>query len=72
MYLDDSEILYVYNCKIAKEIWDNLEMIYEISPSIEQKEMNTRGKKIKVSFINVFPNLEMLEIILESLLLTNI
>lgn len=44
MSLDDSHFIYVYNCKTAKEIWDTLEMIYGISPSIEQEEMNTGSK----------------------------
>lgn len=45
MSLDDSIFYYVHHCKNVKEMWDTLEMIHEISPSIEQKEMNTRGEE---------------------------
>lgn len=43
MSLYDSKILYVYNCKTAKEMWDNLEIIYGVSPKVKQEEMNTPG-----------------------------
>lgn len=45
MTLDDSKLIYIYNCKTAKEIWDTLEMIYEVSPSIEQEEKSIQGEE---------------------------
>lgn len=45
MSLDDSQFLYNYNCKIAKEMWDTLKMIYGVSPSVKQEQMNTRGEE---------------------------
>lgn len=39
--LDDSKLFYVYNFKTAKEMWDTIEMIYRVSSSFEQEEMNT-------------------------------
>ena len=64
MTLDDSKLLYIYNCKTTKEIWDTLEMIYGVSPSIEQEEMNIRGKKDEDNILNSFESLEILKIIL--------
>lgn len=65
MSLDDSRILYFYNFKTTKEMWDTLEIIYEVSPSIEREEMNTRGKegecfihKCFSKFINVWNYIE--------------
>lgn len=40
MPLNDNKLLYVHHCKISKEIWDSLEMIYGVSSSIKQKEIN--------------------------------
>lgn len=37
--------MYALNCSSFKEIWVTLEMIYEISPSIEQERMNSQGEK---------------------------
>lgn len=45
MPLDESKLIYVHNCKIAEEMWDTLEMIYEVSSGIEQEEMNTWGEE---------------------------
>lgn len=36
MSLDDINLIYVYNCKTAKEIWNTFEMIYGVSPNIER------------------------------------
>lgn len=47
MTLDDSKLLHIYNCNTVKEIWDTLEMLHGVSPSIEQEEMNIRGKEDK-------------------------
>lgn len=44
MSLDENKILYDLNCNSAKKMWDNLEMIYGVSSSIEQECLNTRGK----------------------------
>lgn len=32
------------------DMWDFLEMIGEVSPSIEQERMNTRGKEVETSY----------------------
>lgn len=42
MNLDDSKLFYILNCKTDKEVWDTLEMMYRVSLSIDQKEMNLR------------------------------
>lgn len=72
MCLDDSKFSYVHHSKIAKEMWDTLAMIYGVSPSIEQEEINTRGEEIKMSLSNGFKILEILETLLECLSLTNV
>lgn len=45
MSLDDNKIYDVHHYKTSKEMWDTLEFIYKVSPSIERKKMNTRGKE---------------------------
>lgn len=45
MSLDESEFFYVHNCNSTKEMWNILEMISEVSPSIKHDIMNTRGKE---------------------------
>lgn len=32
MSLDDSKFVYVHQCKTAKKMWGNIEMIYGVSP----------------------------------------
>lgn len=54
MSLDDSKFFYVHNCKTTKEMWDNIEMINEVSPSVEQEEMNTRGEKDEYTTFKCF------------------
>lgn len=44
MSLDDSKFYHVHKCNTAKEIWDTLDMIYRVSPSIELEKMNPRGE----------------------------
>lgn len=68
MSLNDSKVLYVYNCKSSEEIWDTLKIIYGVSSSVEQEKWTHEARKINVSFINVSLNLEMLK----RLLLINI
>lgn len=70
--LDDSQFFYVHNWKSAKEMWETLEMIYGISLNIKQERMKTRGEEGNILFISAYLNLEMLEIKLEPLSLTNI
>lgn len=41
MTLDDRKLLYVYRYKTTKEMWDTLEMTYELSPSIKLELINT-------------------------------
>lgn len=45
MSLNDTIFHYVHHCNTSKEMWGNLEMLYEVSPSIKQQKMNTRGKE---------------------------
>lgn len=45
MSLDDNNLLYIYDCNSTKEIWDNLNMIYGVSWSIEQEQMNTHSEE---------------------------
>lgn len=45
MYLDDNQFFYVHKCKSTKKMWNTVEMIYEVSPSVEQERMNTRGEE---------------------------
>ena len=54
MFLNFSKLLYVYNFNSAKEMWDT-EMIYEVSPSIEQERMNTRDKEDECFIHKYFP-----------------
>lgn len=42
-------------------MWDTLEMIYEVSPSIKQDKMNTRGEEDEDN--GCFQSLEILEIV---------
>lgn len=41
MSLIENQFFYVLRCNSAKEMWDTLEMINGVSPSIEQERMNT-------------------------------
>lgn len=45
MSLDGNKFFRVNHCKIAKEKWNTLEMIYRVSSSIEQEEMDTQGEE---------------------------
>lgn len=45
MFIDDIKFFYVHRCKTAKEMWNALEMIYKVFPSIKQEEMDTRGEE---------------------------
>lgn len=40
MSVDDGIIFYVH-CKIAKEMWYIIEIIYGVSPSVKQEELYT-------------------------------
>lgn len=57
MSLNDSKFHYVYRCQTTKEIWDSLEMIYRVSPSIKQEKMNTRGKEEENKTLKCFSKL---------------
>lgn len=62
--LDDIKLYHVHLFKTSKEMWYTLEMIYGVSPSIEQKKMNTQGKEDEDTHIlDVFQILEILEIV---------
>lgn len=57
MSLDDSKFNYVHHCKISKEMWDTLKMIYEALPSIKQEEINTRDEEDKDITLKYFSKL---------------
>lgn len=58
MYLDDKQLLYVYNWKSAKEICDTLEMIYGVSQLSNKREWKHEEKKMNVLFTSAYLDLE--------------
>lgn len=56
IFLNENQFLYILKCNSAKEMWDTLEMIYGLSPSIKQNGMNTRDEEDECFFHKCFSN----------------
>lgn len=61
MSLDENQFFNVHTYNSTKEIWDTLEIIHEVSPSIKQEETNTRGKEYEWFFYKCFSIFRMFE-----------
>lgn len=72
MTLDDIELLYIYNYKTAKEIWNTLEMIYGVSPSIDQEKINIQYEEGEGLFHMCTVNFRNVKNYIVNLSLTNV
>lgn len=48
--LGENQFLYTLNCNPSKKVWDIIEMIYGVSPSINQKRMNTWVQVVEIPY----------------------